>query len=55
MTNRVILKEFEVLNCSTEPDFFGGPEKVRQNNGVHRTNHVKMWHKVFVTCYNGDW
>lgn len=27
-TERVILKEFEVLNCSTQPDFFGGPEVV---------------------------
>jgi len=29
MTDRVVLKEFEVLNCSTEPDFFGGPDKVK--------------------------
>ena len=28
MTDRVVLKEFEVLNCSTEPNFFGGHEKV---------------------------
>jgi DNA-directed RNA polymerase I and III subunit RPAC1 len=27
-TERVILREFELLNCSTEPDFFGGPDKV---------------------------
>ncbi len=27
-TNKVILKEFEVLNCSTEPDFFGGSKVV---------------------------
>lgn len=27
-SKKVILKEFELLNCSTEPDFFGGAEVV---------------------------
>ena len=47
MQNRdhVILREFELLNCSTEPDYFGGPDKVGRR-GETIVEHFKSLLKV---------